>query len=75
MRQRLKGVSRTNIVAQKYLFERNNREVWLCRLTDDKFQYRLEIAGQGYYMDSLHDVSIFLWGRYGERLPLEKLAI
>ena len=64
-----------NIVARKYLFERRNREVWLCKLAEDKYLYRLEISGQGYYMNTLEEVSAYLWGRYGERLPLEKLAI
>ena len=53
------------IVAQKYLFTRRHRHVYIGRLENDQFKYRLEIDGQGRYFDTLAEVSASLWGRYG----------
>ena len=64
------------IVASKYLFTRRHRHVYIGRLENDKFKYRLEIGGQGRYFDTLAEVSAYLWGRYGSpKLSEEELQV
>lgn len=63
---------RMKIVKEKYLFTRNHRNVYIGRLENDRFKYRLEIGGQGYYFDTLAEVSAFLFGRYGHPKLTEK---
>lgn len=53
------------IAKEKYLFTRRHRNVYIGRLENDHFKYRLEIGGQGRYFDTLAEVSAYLWGRYG----------
>lgn len=60
------------IAKEKYLFTRRHRHVYIGRLENDHFKYRLEIGGQGYYFDTLAEVSAFLFGRYGHPKLTEK---
>ena len=76
MMQASNGMMRMKIVATRYLFTRRHRNVYIGRLENDKFRYRLEIGGQGYYFDTLEEVSAYLWGRYGSpRLRTEELEV
>ena len=64
------------IVAQKYLFTKRRRQVFIGRLENDHFKYRLEIGGQGRYFDTLAEVSAYLWGRYGgAKIAPEQLEV
>ena len=67
---------RMKIVKEKYLFTRRHRHVYIGRLENDHFKYRLEIGGQGYYFHTTEEVSIYLWGRYGgAKIAPEKLEV
>ena len=64
------------IAKEKYLFTRNHRNVYIGRLENDRFKYRLEIGGQGRYFDTLEEVSAYLWGRYGgAKIAPEELEV
>lgn len=70
------GITRMKIVATKYLFTRRHRHVYIGRLENDHFKYRLEIGGQGYYFHTTEEVSIYLWGRYGgAKIAPEELEV
>ena len=73
---RFNNSPRMKIVNEKYLFTRRHRQVYIGRLENDHFKYRLEIGGQGYYFDTLPEVSAFLFGRYGyPKLTVEALEV
>lgn len=64
------------IAKEKYLFTRGRRQVFIGRLENDHFKYRLEIGGQGYYFDTLAEVSAYLFGKYGyPKLTEEALEV
>ena len=72
----LNSASGMKIAKEKYLFTRRHRQVYIGRLENDHFKYRLEIGGQGRYFDTVEEVSAYLWGRYGSpKLTVEELEV